>query len=318
MAATWVQKIKPFLDDSKLYVYSGGKMLTDWYGWCLAVADAAFGVAPFAASAIKAWEVNKTKYTGGGMTIPIGIYVPVFYRGGQHGHVVIAYRDAYDHIRVWSSPYTHKAYFDYFEGPVVSTLDNIGKKYGCSYIGWTPTLGNKVIAAWEEIKEATVVKQPEPTPTKDPEPAPEPEQPATEDSSASNSTENKNPGDASEDGVIAEAPSVIEVTEQEANALLKENVDFMEKFQEIIEEAGKGITFKPVTKKIVYILGDLLLLAGTEVTPVMSVINAQSPEALATALTQVLFTAGVGILLIFKLLKAKSGTKLTETIDKTE
>lgn len=322
MATKWVQKIFPFLDDSKLVVYSGGKPLYDWYGWCLAVVDASFGVAPFAASAIKAWEVNKTKYTEGGMSIPIGMYVPVFYRGGQYGHIVIAYRDAYDHIKVWSSPYTHKPYFDRFEGPVISTLDRVGRIYGCSYIGWSPTLGDKTIASWEMVAEPI----PQVEPPKEPAPTPEEKKPATEESSAEPAQVNLNKND---DAIVVPdgdtkaevSPTIADdgvekVTKEQFEKLMKENTAYMEKFGEIIAEAGNGITFKPLTKKIVYIVCDLLLLAGAEVNPVMTLLNASSVEMFATALTQALFTAGVGGLLIFKLLKAKGEKSSGGAIDK--
>ena len=160
MVATWVQKIKPNTNDKTLYVYdANGKVMKDWNGWCLAVTQQAFGIKKrLYASAIDAWNKNTTKHTGGGMTIPIGMYVPVFYKGGQYGHIVIAYRDAYDHIKVWSSPYTHKAYFDTFQGPVVSTLDGVGKKYGGSYVGWSETLTETRIIQWENVPASTTPK----------------------------------------------------------------------------------------------------------------------------------------------------------------
>lgn len=317
MGAKWVQKTFPLLDDSKLVVYSGGKPLYDWWGWCLAVVDAAFGVPPFAASAIQAWEVNKTKYTEGGMSIPIGMYLPVFYRGGQYGHIVIAYRDAYDHVKVWSSPYTHKPYFDFFEGPVISTLDQVGKIYGCSYVGWSPTLGSKTIASWEMVTEPNLAKTETP---KEPEPTPDEKESATEEASVeqpvqdldTNIDANVSPGGETED-----SPDVEHVTKEQFEKLMEENITYMEKFHEIINEAGNEITFKPITKKVVYIVCDLLLLTGAEVNPIITAINAESLEMFATALTQALFTAGVGGLLIFKLLKAKGETKKSvETIDK--
>lgn len=396
MAGRWIQKIIPFLDDKKLYVYSGGKVLTDWYEWCLAVVDACFGVAPFAASAIKAWEVNTTKHWDGGMSIPIGFYVPVFYKGGKYGHVVVAYRESYEKIKVWSSPYTHKAYFDYFEGPVVETLDKIGRIYGCSYIGWTETLGDKRIIQWENVPDP---KPAEPTltwkkfdevvkyrtklePTHlwgvntadwnkvqdleqfkqgevvdiagsvfnkelentylvtpyyfnrkeavgfnqgdmdivQPEPEPEAQEediPATDEGSGDLSqdtgeTNTIDDNDASEGGSVKPEQPPVVISEEEANKLLEENVIFMEKFTDLVAEAGKGLNFSPLTKKIVYIVGDLLLLAGVEVAPVMAVIGAQNAQEISQALTQALFTAGVGILLIFKLLKAKSAKQLSE------
>lgn len=321
MAGKWVQKIVPYLDDSKLTVKSGGKLLYDWCGWCLAVTDACFGVSPFAASAQVAWNVNTTKHTD--RDIPQNVYVPIFWTGDRqgYGHVAVAYREG-DNLKVWSSPYTHKPYFDYFDGNINSVIETIRSKYGLtSFLGWTETLGDKRIIQWEDIPEAVVVPEPTPEPapepTPEPAPEPEPETPATDEGSGDLSqdtgdTNTIDDNDASEGGSVKPEQPPVVISEEEANKLLEENVIFMEKFTNLVAEAGKGLNFSPLTKKIVYIVGDLLLLAGVEVAPVMAVIGAQNAQELSQALTQALFTAGVGILLIFKLLKAKSAKQLNE------
>lgn len=148
----WIQKTTPILDDSFLTVTDGaGHILTDWYCWCLAVTQASFGIneAKYS-SAWECWNRNQDKYpdSEGGMNIPIGIYVPVFFTGGQYGHVVVAYRESYDKIYIWSSPYTHKPYFDTFSGDVVSTIKKVENIYGCKYVGWTATLTGKRIVQW--------------------------------------------------------------------------------------------------------------------------------------------------------------------------
>lgn len=320
MAGHWVQKVIPFLDDSKLVVKSGGKVLYDWYGWCLAVTDASFGVAPFAESAIKAWNVNPDKFPNV-WDIPLGFYVPIFWSGGQYGHVAIIHRTDWDRATIYSSPYTHKPYFDVFSGSIDEVVSAVTRKYGLTKcLGWTASLGGKPIAAWEPLPEAA-----KPEPQKKPEPVPEEKEPATEDSSASTSqeTENKNGDDAdhvpSGDTSAIVSPTAEHVSKTNFIKLLEENVNYMEKFQEVISDAGNSITFKPLTKKIVYVVCDLLLLAGAEVNPIVTILNAQNVEMFATALTQALFTAGIGGLLIFKLLKAKGGAeKVPETIDKSE
>lgn len=315
MAGHWVQKVIPFLDDSKLVVKSGGKVLYDWCGWCLAVADASFGVAPFAESAIKAWDVNPDKFPNV-WDIPVGFYVPIFWSGGKYGHVAIIHRLDWDKATIYSSPYTHKPYFDVFTGNIDEVIAIVTRKYGLSKcLGWTASLGGKSIAAWEPLPEAT---KPEP---QKPEPTPDKKESATEDSSATSQDKQKQ-DDACEvpmGDIKAEvSPHVEKITKKQFEQLLKENVNYMEKFQEIIAEAGNGITFKPVTKKVVYIICDVLLLAGAEVNPIITAIHAESLDMFATALTQALFTAGIGGLLIFKLLKAKGRTeKITETIDKS-
>ena len=155
------QLITPNLNDKELVVYSQGRLLTSWRGWCLAVTDAAYGVQPFAATALDAWNVNKTKHQD--RNIPEKVYVTIFYAGDRqnYGHVAICYRDG-DNYTIWSTPYTDKAYFDVFRGKdAIDQLIQYG--YGKQFLGWTETLGNKRIVGYYE--------QPKPAPT----PAPEPE-----------------------------------------------------------------------------------------------------------------------------------------------
>ena len=379
MAARWVQKTWPFLDDSILTVKANGKVLTDWYEWCLAVIDATCNVPPFAASAWDAWLVNDSKHEVGGMDIPIGFYVPVFYKGGKYGHVVMVYRESYDKITVWSSPYTHKPYFDVFSGPVVETLDKVGRIYGVQYVGWTEKLGSKQIIQWENVGPDLTFKafdepvgylaklQPThlwdvsnainfdqvkdlrtidkgtafwawgsvfnkqlgqtylvdkeclekkiakgynigdmelaPKEVAEPEPTPEPveSEPVVE-----NPTEVETP----EPAVVAD--DCEKVTKEDFEKALERNIEYMEKVSEIINEAGQGITFSAKTKKIVYVACDLLLLAGAEVTPIMTMINTPNdPTTFGSALTQALFIAGLGGLMTFKLLKAKGDKNIT-------
>ena len=309
MASRWVQKIWPFLDDSKLTVRSGGKLLYDWCGWCLAVTDACFGVSPFAASAQVAWNVNPDKRTNI-WDLPIGIYVPLFWTGDKqgYGHVVVALRTADNYIKIWSSPYTHKPYFDYFEGALQETIDTITRKYGLTRcVGWSPVLGDKTIAALEYTVELEPVITPEPTPEPVVEEPVEPVEPIESEPVVENPPEIEQP-----------APAVItddceKITKEDFEKALERNITYMEKVNEIITEAGQGITFSAKTKKIVYIVCDLLLLAGAEVTPIMTMLNsANDPTTFGSALTQALFIAGFGGLMIFKLLKAK-GDKKTET-----
>lgn len=147
----WIQKTQPNLDDKTLVATDGaGNVLKDWYCWCLAVTQASYGIKEAKyASAEECWNRNQTKHTDGGMNIPIGpYYVPVFYTGGKYGHVVICNRPTYEKVRVWSSPLTHKPYFDYFEGDPIKCLDSIGDKYGCKYAGWTETLTGTRIIEW--------------------------------------------------------------------------------------------------------------------------------------------------------------------------
>lgn len=141
------QKIFPNLDDKKLVVYYQGKPLTDWLLWCLAVAQRAFNVAPFAESAQIAWSWNNTKHQD--RNLPDGCFVPIWWTGGykNYGHVAIAKRTG-NRIQIWSSPYTRKPFFDYFEGELNATIDTVSRIYSVAYAGWTETMNTTRIVEW--------------------------------------------------------------------------------------------------------------------------------------------------------------------------
>ena len=109
---------------------------------------------------------------------------------------------------------------------------------------------------------------------------------------------------------VEESEDNIKVTKEDFENALKENLKEAEKVMETIETAGAEINFSATTKKVVYIVGDLLLLAGAEVAPIITMLNTTDPVLWGTALQQALTIAGVGILVMFKLLKAKAGSKL--------
>lgn len=144
---SWKQVVQPNLDDKKLVVHYQGKPLQDWFLWCLAVTQKVFGVAPFAASAQIAWNWNNTKHQD--RNLPEGCFVPIWWTGGtgNYGHVATAKRSG-NWIQVWSSPYRHKPYFDYFEGELNATIDNISRIYGVSYAGWTETMNTTRVIEW--------------------------------------------------------------------------------------------------------------------------------------------------------------------------
>ena len=141
------QKIFPNLDDKKLVVYDQGKPLTSWLLWCLAVAQRAFNVAPFAESAQIAWSWNNTKHQD--RDLPDGCFVPIWWTGGykNYGHVAIAKRTG-NRIQIWSSPYTRKPFFDYFEGELNATIDIVSRIYSVVYAGWTETMNTTRIVEW--------------------------------------------------------------------------------------------------------------------------------------------------------------------------
>lgn len=144
---SWKQTIYPNLDDKKLVIYAQGKVLLDWFLWCLAVTQKVFGVAPFAESAQIVWNWNNTKHQD--RNLPDGCFVPIWWTGGykNYGHVAVAKRTG-NRIQIWSSPYTRKPFFDYFEGELNVTIDTISRIYGVSYAGWTETMNTTRIIEW--------------------------------------------------------------------------------------------------------------------------------------------------------------------------
>lgn len=144
---SWKQTLYPNLDDKKLVVYYKGKPLTDWLLWCLAVAQKTFNVAPFAESAQIAWSWNNTKHQD--RNLPDGCFVPIWWTGGykNYGHVAIAKRTG-NRIQIWSSPYTRKPFFDYFEGELNATIDTVSRIYGVVYAGWTETMNTTRVVEW--------------------------------------------------------------------------------------------------------------------------------------------------------------------------
>nr|DAT72285.1 MAG TPA: CW7 repeat protein [Caudoviricetes sp.] len=147
---SYKQVIYPNLDDKKLVVNYQGKPLLDWFLWCLAVAQKTFNVAPFAATAQIAWNWNNTKHQD--RNLPDGCFVPIWWTGGtgNYGHAAVAKRTG-NHIQIWSSPYRHKPYFDYFEGELNATIDNVSRIYGVSYAGWTETMNTTRIVEWVNL-----------------------------------------------------------------------------------------------------------------------------------------------------------------------
>ena len=144
---SWKQTIYPNLDDKKLVIHYQGKVLLDWFLWCLAVTQKVFGVAPFVESAQIAWSWSNTKHQD--RNLPDGCFVPIWWTGGykNYGHVAVAKRTG-NRIQIWTSPYTHKPYFDYFEGELNTTIDTVSRIYGVAYAGWTETMNTTRVVEW--------------------------------------------------------------------------------------------------------------------------------------------------------------------------
>ena len=265
----WKQTLCPNLDDDPndpLYVWQGGQILTDWMWWCLAVVAASYGASGSSYSAKTAWQSNSTQHRN--FSIPYEVYVPLWYEGGEYGHVVIGYRKG-DQITVWSSPYTHKATFDVFSGELHETLDYIGRVYGVgAYTGWTETvLESRVI---EEIKET-----PKPEPKPSPEPEPEPDNPIDDNNG--------------KDDNMAEPAKPID--QQLAGGM--------------IEEASEWFDFPKWVKLAAYLVGDALLVGAILIPDIINTMQATTPQIFGEYLAKVLLEAGTCVLMVFKLIKKK-------------
>lgn len=129
-----IQLVTPNLDP---VIYQSGHALTDWYGWCLAYVQTAFGTGWAGSNATEAWTdhiPDNTKHED--RNIPGGMYVPIYF-SGYHGlgHFAI-YKDG----QVWCTPIEHKPTAD-----VWSSIDEVVQKYGVTYIGWCEQLGGTQI-----------------------------------------------------------------------------------------------------------------------------------------------------------------------------
>lgn len=290
--AHWVQDRVPNLDNDPnhpLYVYIGGQVLTDWYCWCLAVCLASVGSGWAADCAWTAWEVNPNKHFD--YNLPDGIFVFIYYKGGSYGHVAIARRSG-GKVQIWSSPYTHKATYDYFEGDT-QVINKVGAIYGVSFVGWSETCGDTATAHMVE-------DAPAPQPSKDPEPQPEPE-PEPEPIPDPVIDDNDNNGDGSE---------VEPVDRKEYEEVAKANKELAAKYLgdlvDVVEEAGSVFNPSDKAKLAAYLIGDLFIIAGMMTPLIINCILAPDLSTFGTALATALSEFGAAVLLVFKLVKKKS------------
>ena len=92
---------------------------------------------------------------------------------------------------------------------------------------------------------------------------------------------------------------------EQVQKLIEEHKKNMEKAKEIIGEVNKDMEFSPKTKMIVYLLGDLLIIAGTQAPLVVALINTTDAVTFGQLLGQLLLSTGTMLLFTFKLLKKK-------------
>ena len=290
----WQQTRYPNLDNDPnhpLYVYVGGQLLYDWYCWCLAVCLASVGSGWAADCAWTAWEVNPNKHFD--YDIPDGVFVFIYYKGGSYGHVAIARRSG-SKVQIWSSPYTHKATYDYFEGDT-QVINKVGAIYGVSYVGWSETCGDTAIARYVEPTPAQPTPEPEPEPQPEPEPEPTPEpipDPVIDD--------DNNNGDGE---------GVEPVNKEEYEEMAKKNKEIaaqmLNGIGELVDTAGDVFSPTPKQKLIAYLIGDFLLVVAMEIPLVINCITAPDINTFGTALATAISELGAAILLIFKLVKKK-------------
>lgn len=275
----WKQILNPNLDNDPkhpLYIYQGGKILADWYGWCLAVVAGSYGAKGSSYSAKTAWQSNGTKHRD--RNIPEYRWVPLWYEGGQYGHVVMGFRQG-NSITIYSSPYTHKATFDRFDGELNWALDYVGKVYGVgSFSGWSETVLDSRVIAWEEDPKPV---EPTPEPEPEPEPTPEPTPEPSDNDNKEDNMDNKEPFDPA----------------KEADAQL---------IGGIIEEASDCFEPSKTVKLIAYLIGDVLLVSAILIPDIVNAMQAPTLSIWAEYMSKVLLEAGTCILLVFKLIKKKN------------
>lgn len=92
---------------------------------------------------------------------------------------------------------------------------------------------------------------------------------------------------------------------EEVQKLIEEQKKNMDKAEEIIGEVNKDMEFSPKTKMIVYLLGDLLIIAGTQAPLVVALVNTTDAVTFGQLLGQLLLSTGTMLLFTFKLLKKK-------------
>lgn len=133
----WKQLSTPNLDP---VVYNGGKALNDWYGWCLATVETAFGTDRLYPTAWAGWQNTSKRHQD--RDFPIGVYFPVWFSGYSNmGHVAIAYVNESGQMNIWTSPYTHVPYF--YTG--YHDVDTLANGYHVTYAGWSEDLAGSTL-----------------------------------------------------------------------------------------------------------------------------------------------------------------------------
>ena len=287
----WKQVLSPNLDNdpnNPLYIWIGRQILTDWLGWCLAVAAGSYGASGSSYSAKTAWQSCPTKHYD--RNIPEGVWVPLWYEGGTYGHVVEGYRQG-NQLTIYSSPYTHKPTFDIFSGEINWVLNYVGQVYGVgSFTGWSETLLDSRIIEWYDNNSVQPEPVPEPVPEPEPEPEPQPEPEPEPEPEPSDDNNDNNEGDDMSEPNTPFKPAK-ETDQQLVGGLISEASDCFEPSK--------------TAKLIAYLVGDAFLVSAVLIPDIVNTIEAPSGDIWAEYMSKVLLEAGTAILLIFKLIKKK-------------
>lgn len=306
------QVLSPNLDtdpNNPLYIWIGGQILTDWLGWCLAVVAGSYGAAGSSYSAKTAWQSCPTKHYD--RNIPEYVWVPLWYEGGDYGHVVMGFRQG-NGITIYSSPYTHKATFDRFDGELNWALDYIGRVYGVgSFTGWSETvLDSRVIEFYDDtpapqepaetnkgddMKEDTT-KPEEPTQNGSEEPTTNNDSPEPNNSNSNAGSDSNSQSDdkTNNDETTGGKGEFVPAKSQDAQLI-----------NGLIEEAGEDFEPSKTVKLIAYLVGDALLVGSLLIPDIVNTIQAPNGTIWAEYMSKVLLEAGIAVLTVFKLLKRK-------------
>ncbi len=138
----WKNTVKANLNP---IVYQGNRIVYNWVGWCLAVAQTALKAGWAGSTAIDGWRRVKGKHSD--TKIPTGVYVPLWFSGFYNmGHVLIVKMNSNGKSgTAWTSPNDAKPYMDVLK---FSSIPNLvaqlrrGWAADTVYLGWSEYMGS--------------------------------------------------------------------------------------------------------------------------------------------------------------------------------
>lgn len=142
-----MSRYKPNASDALANARAEHKAPTqDWTGWCLKFVRSSFGAPAMGGDAHTAWHAAKVRHEGD-RKAPAG--VPLFFRGGAHGHVVISRGRRWwlpgARLRCWSTDFVHLGKVD------VTTVEAIeSSSWGMTYVGWTEDINGTPVTGFAQ------------------------------------------------------------------------------------------------------------------------------------------------------------------------